>query len=60
MTLSSNIEGVKIFKKNVITDERGKILHMLKRSDENFIKFGKFIFLTFFQARLKHGIYIKK
>ncbi len=39
-----NIQGVKIFSKKVITDERGKILHMLRNDDENFNKFGEIYF----------------
>lgn len=38
------IQGVKIFNKKVITDERGKILHMLRSDDENFNKFGEIYF----------------
>ena len=38
------IQGVKIFNKKVITDERGKILHMLRNDDENFNKFGEIYF----------------
>ena len=38
------INGVKIIKKKVITDDRGKILHMLRSDDENFSKFGEIYF----------------
>ena len=38
------IQGVNIFSKKVITDERGKILHMLRNDDENFNKFGEIYF----------------
>ena len=38
------IQGVKIFNKKIITDERGKILHMLRNDDENFNKFGEIYF----------------
>ena len=41
---SDNISGVKIIKKNVITDDRGKILHMMRQDDENFQKFGEIYF----------------
>ena len=34
----------KIKKKNIITDDRGKILHMLRCDDENFSKFGEIYF----------------
>ena len=39
------IEGVKIIKKQVISDERGKILHMLRNDDKNFQSLVKFISL---------------
>ena len=39
-----NINGVKVFKKNVITDDRGKILHMIRNDDENFQNFGEIYF----------------
>ena len=32
------IDGVKIIKKKQIIDDRGKILHMLRADDDNFIK----------------------
>ena len=38
------IEGVKILNKKIITDERGKILHMLRKDDENFTRFGEIYF----------------
>ena len=39
------IDGVKIIEKKVITDDRGKILHMMRVDDNNFDKFGEIIFL---------------
>lgn len=38
------IEGVKIYPKKQIFDERGKIMHMLRKDDENFKKFGEIYF----------------
>ena len=38
------IDGVKIIKKKHIIDDRGKILHMLRIDDENFVKFGEIYF----------------
>ena len=38
------IEGVKIVPLRQIVDERGKIMHMLKRTDEHFIDFGEIYF----------------
>ena len=38
------IEGVKIIPLKQIVDERGKVMHMLKRSDEYFQDFGEIYF----------------
>ena len=38
------IEGVKVIKLKKICDERGMILHMLKQTDEHFLKFGEIYF----------------
>jgi len=38
------IEGVKIYPKKQIIDERGKIMHMLRNDDSNFTKFGEIYF----------------
>lgn len=38
------IEGVKIIPLRQIVDERGKIMHMLKSTDEHFIAFGEIYF----------------
>ena len=38
------IEGVKVISLKVIPDERGKIMHMLKRTDPHFIEFGEVYF----------------
>jgi dTDP-4-dehydrorhamnose 3,5-epimerase len=38
------IDGVKVVRKRRIADERGKILHMLKSTDEEFSKFGEIYF----------------
>ena len=47
------IDGVKIIKKKVISDDRGKILHMLKCDDENFVKFGESYFSYVFPKKIK-------
>lgn len=47
------IEGVKIYNKNVIADERGKILHMLRNDDKNFIKFGEIYFSYVYPQKVK-------
>lgn len=38
------IEGVNIISLKQIVDERGKIMHMLKESDEHFERFGEIYF----------------
>ena len=38
------IDGVIIIKKKQIIDDRGKILHMLRADDKNFVKFGEIYF----------------
>ncbi len=42
--IKENISGVKIIKKNVISDDRGKILHMMRNDDKNFQSFGEIYF----------------
>ena len=37
------IHGVKIIQKKVISDDRGKILHMLRADDSNFKQFGEIV-----------------
>ena len=38
------IQGLKIIKKKVISDDRGKILHMIRNDDPNYSKFGEIYF----------------
>ncbi len=47
------IEGVQIIKKSVISDDRGKILHMLRSDDKNFIKFGEIYFSYVYPKKIK-------
>jgi len=42
--MKKNISGIKILKKNIITDDRGKILHMMRIDDDNFQRFGEIYF----------------
>ena len=49
----TNTSGVEIIKKNVITDDRGKILHMLKVDDNNFKKFGEIYFSYVYPKKIK-------
>ena len=53
MRLNSLIEGVRIIKKKVITDDRGKILHMLKNTDDGFNKFGEIYFSYVYPKKIK-------
>lgn len=47
------IEGVKISEKKVISDDRGKILHMLRNDDKNFLKFGEIYFSYVYPNKFK-------
>ena len=38
------IDGVKVIRLRKICDERGKIMHMMKATDEHFTKFGEIYF----------------
>ena len=38
------IDGIKIMTLNQIVDERGKIMYMMKSSDQDFKKFGEIYF----------------
>jgi dTDP-4-dehydrorhamnose 3,5-epimerase len=40
------IEGVKVIPLRQIPDERGTVMHMLKRTDPHFIQFGEIYFTT--------------
>tara|TARA_B100001059_G_scaffold235561_1_gene281624 strand:+ start:262 stop:735 length:474 start_codon:yes stop_codon:yes gene_type:complete len=47
------IDGVKIISLNQIIDERGKVMHMLKRTDKHFIDFGEIYFSTCWPGTVK-------
>ncbi len=47
------IEGVKIIPLRQICDERGKIMHMLKVTDEHFEKFGEIYFSVAYPGVIK-------
>ena len=47
------IDGVKIIKKKQLIDERGKIMHMLKVDDEEFVKFGEIYFSYTYPGAIK-------
>ena len=47
------ISGVELIKKKVISDDRGKILHMLRTDDKNFKKFGEIYFSYIYPKKIK-------
>ena len=47
------IDGVKVIPLRQIHDERGKVMHMLKNSDEHFKQFGEIYFSTVFPGVVK-------
>ena len=47
------IQDVKIVKKQVINDDRGKIVHMLRNDDKNFLKFGEIYFSYVYPDMIK-------
>jgi dTDP-4-dehydrorhamnose 3,5-epimerase len=47
------IEGVTIVPLKKIPDERGTILHMLRRSDPHFLQFGEIYFSTVYRGVVK-------
>jgi dTDP-4-dehydrorhamnose 3,5-epimerase len=47
------IEGVAIVALRRIPDERGTIMHMLRRDDEHFLEFGEVYFTTIYEGVVK-------
>ena len=47
------IDGVKVVPLRQIVDERGKIMHMLKATDEHFIAFGEIYFSCAWPGTIK-------
>jgi len=47
------IEGVAIVPLRRIPDERGTIMHMLRRDDEHFLEFGELYFTTIYEGVVK-------
>lgn len=47
------IEGVKHIPLRRIPDERGTVMHMLKRTDPHFIEFGEIYFSTIYRGVVK-------
>lgn len=53
------IDGVKIISLKQIVDERGKIMHMMKATDEHFVGFGEIYFSCSWPGTIK-GWHIHK
>ena len=49
----TEIEGLTIKKLNIIPDERGSIMHMIKKSDKSFTSFGEVYFATAYPGVIK-------
>ena len=47
------IDGVKIVPLKQIPDERGKVMHMLRKTDPHFIEFGEVYFPVVFPGAIK-------
>lgn len=47
------IDGVKVVPLQRIPDERGTVMHMLKRTDPHFIEFGEIYFTTIYPGVIK-------
>ncbi|MGH7330833.1 MAG: hypothetical protein ACREJX_20990, partial [Polyangiaceae bacterium] len=47
------IDGVIISPRKIIPDDRGKVLHMLKRTDPEFQAFGEIYFSTIYPGVVK-------
>jgi len=47
------IDGVSVFPLRQILDERGKIMHMLRKDDKNFCGFGEIYFSCIFPGVIK-------
>jgi dTDP-4-dehydrorhamnose 3,5-epimerase len=51
--MNQPIEGVKVVPLRRIPDERGTVMHMLKRTDPHFIEFGEIYFSTIYPGVVK-------
>lgn len=54
------IEGVKIKKLKLLTDERGRLMELLRRDEEIFSRFGQVYFTTAYPNTVKAWHYHKK
>jgi dTDP-4-dehydrorhamnose 3,5-epimerase len=51
--MNQPIDGVRVVPLSRIPDERGTVLHMLKRTDPHFIEFGEIYFSTIYPGVVK-------
>ena len=51
--MGGEIEGVKVVPLRRIPDERGTVMHMLKRTDPHFMEFGEIYFSTIYPGVVK-------
>jgi dTDP-4-dehydrorhamnose 3,5-epimerase len=51
--MNQPIDGVKVVPLRRIPDERGTVMHMLKRTDPHFIEFGEIYFSTIYPGVVK-------
>ena len=54
------IDGVQVVPLQRIPDERGTVMHMLKRTDPHFIEFGEIYFSTVYRGVVKGGTCTKR
>ena len=53
------IKDVKITSLKTLSDERGKVMHMLRKDSKVFKSFGEIYFSTIYKNAIKAGISIK-
>ena len=51
--MKKNIQGIKIIKKKIISDHRGKIMHMMRSDDRYYKRFGEIYFSQVFPGKFK-------
>lgn len=49
----NNINGLKVTKLSVFSDNRGRVLRMLRKNEKDFIKFGECYFSEIFPKKIK-------
>ena len=53
LKMNENIAGIKITQLRIISDERGSVMHMLRKDSEVFEKFGEIYFSTVAKNKIK-------